>query len=163
MGITAEERDRVGVVVHLTGPEYQAALMNWSVAVPDTHICSLEALRWFRYVAFVVEGTPKAIAEIARWSFEVGDECNRVAFFSLLSTEVSGLYEPLPRPCIDILWMNRCYVDQIQAVLAKNAKQKPEDALPALDIDEASKSVARRFSIDPSQVEITIRSTSAIK
>ncbi|MEX5591960.1 hypothetical protein [Pseudomonas orientalis] len=158
MSITPEERERIGVVVHLTGPEYQCALAQWSIALPDNYVCSLESLRWLRYVAFVVDGRPKSIADIVRWSFDVGNDCKRVAFFSLLSSEISGLSEALPFPNSGIMWLSRYYAEQAQTAISLNAKQKPTDALPTLDIDEASNSVARRFGVDPSQVEITIRS-----
>lgn len=163
MGITTEERERIGVVVHLTGPEYQCALMTWSVAIHDKHVCSLESLKLYRYVVLVVDGRPTSIGEIARWSFDVGDDGERVAFFSLLSSEISDLSEAIPYPCREILWLTNSYAKQAQSALSKNAKTKPKDAIPTLDIDDASTSVARRFGIDPSRVEITIRSINARK
>ncbi|WP_139832918.1 hypothetical protein [Pseudomonas sp. R45(2017)] len=135
--------------------------MTWSVAIRDTHVCSLESLRLYQYVAFVVDGIPKSIGKIARWSFDVGDDDKRVAFFSLLSNEISGLSQALPSPVNDILWLTRDYAQQAQSALSQNAREKPTDAIPTLDIDDASKSVARRFGIDPSRVEIIIRSKTA--
>lgn len=163
MSITTEEKERVGVVVHLNGAEYQSVLVPWSFDIPDSYKSSLEALRLCRYVAFVVDGRMKSIGEIDRWSFEVGDDCKRSASFSLLSDNVEGLSSRLSTPFSQIHWLIGYQLTPIQEGLSQGAKQRPADVLPSFDIEEASKSVARRFSVDAEQVEITIRSKSALR
>lgn len=163
MSLTADEKVRVGVVVHLTGPEYQSVMAQWRVDIPDHYNSSLEALKWCRYVAFIVDSTIKSVGEITSWSFQVGDECKRTAHFSLLSNHVTELRNQITFPAKDILWLTHYQREAVQQSIATSPKQKPEVGLPSLDIDEATASIAQRYSIDPLQVEITIRSRSAAR
>lgn len=163
MSLTTEERERFGVVVHLSGAEYQNVMALWCFDIPSNYGSSLEALRQYRYFTFVVGGRIKAIGEIERWSFEAGDDCKLSASFSEFSKRIEGLASRFRDPISAIHWLNGHQSELIKELLLEGVEQRPIDALPSLDIEEAARSVARWYSVTDEQVEITIRSKSALR
>ena len=154
------EKDRIGVVLHLEKDEYQSSIMEWGFELPTDYETSLEALVWCRYVAFVVNGVMKSVGEIKRWSFDTGDTGIRSATIVLRSDDVDELADNLRKDLKTTKWLTHYQGELVAQVMDEvRVKQKPSDGLPILDLQEAASSVARRFNVKPEHVEINVRLT----
>lgn len=160
MVMDRDEKERIGVVLHLDKVEYQTSIMEWGFELPTDYESSLEALSWCRYVVFVVNGVMKSVGEINRWSFDTGNAGTRSATIVLRSDNVEELADDLRKNLKTIKWLTHYQGELVAQVMAETrVKQKPSDALPILDLQEAATSVARRFNVEPEQVEINVRLT----
>jgi hypothetical protein len=154
------EKERIGVVLHLDRNEYQTSIIEWGFELPPDYKISLESLSWCRYVAFVVDGVMKSVGEINRWSFDTGNAGTRSATIVLRSDSVQELADDLRRDIKALQWLTNYQGELIAQVMAETrVKQKPSDDLPTLDLQEAATAVARRFNVKAEQVEINVRLT----
>lgn len=154
-----DEKERIGVVIHLDGYEYQLAISNWVFRLPASYEISLKALESCRHVAFVVDGTFKSVAEIDQWSFGIGLSNGRSASLIARSDNVSELTADLQGHVKTINWLTIYQKDIVQKVMSEDrVKRRPTDRLQSMDLKEATLAVSRRFNVDPDQVQITIRS-----
>lgn len=151
------DRDLIGIVLHLQSSEYPKVSEGWKFELPEKYESSLEALLRCRYVGFTVDGNWKSVAEISSWSFDVSDGNRKVAELSRISENIYNLGMTIRTGISDVRWLTTSQADAVQADLGgATCKLRPAVIAACLDFEEASDAVARRYGVNSEQVRISI-------
>ncbi|WP_158664872.1 hypothetical protein [Pseudomonas sp. SWI44] len=152
------ERDWIGVVMHVSHAEYQQISQSWSFELPNDRQPSIVSLLACQYVGFVVDGSWHAVAEINFWKFGVGDGGQKIADLSAISERTYNLSMTLKNGISQTLWLTEFQRQALQADLSTSCHYRPVEIAPALTMEEACASVARRYGVSAEQVNVAIHS-----
>lgn len=152
-----QERDLIGVVLHLTEVEYQQLAAKWHFQMPESYQCTVDQLMQCRYAAIAVQGQWKAIIGIDAWRVGVRKGAPMEAEFSRFSEDVAQLKGAFPKCEAEISWLNIQQQNGVSASLESElAKYRPSKVPPCLDLNAAAEAVSRHYGVEPDQVQISI-------
>lgn len=157
MTLSRDEKDRIGLALHLTHHQYNKIVGNWEFKLPTDYQISVEALMNCRYAAFSLDGHWDAIAKIGTWRISMGGDGKITAELSAISKNVRGLARDIFSNITNIQWLNEYQRESVETAMADESSITRPVVVPAcLDLDEASDAIARRYGVEAEQVQISI-------
>lgn len=146
----------IGLILNVSEHDYREISETWAFVLPDTHQTHIEQVMKCRYVAFAVNGRWKSIASISAWQVKLGLGVH-TAELSKLSSRVTQLMAEISNPEGN-KWLNNYQRGAVESAMeGEEIVERPDVVPPCLNLEEAAEAIVRRYGVDSSQVEISIR------